>query len=63
MVIEDRSGGYPKYHRVDLNFVTTSEFRTLANSYQDVKDIKGPMVVKGAGAPEAPKAGSRRAAS
>jgi DNA gyrase subunit B len=54
LVIEDRSGGYPKYHRVDLNFVTSSEFRTLANSYQDVKDIKGPMVVKGAGAPEAP---------
>jgi DNA gyrase subunit B len=53
LVIEDRSGGYPKYHRVDLNFVTTSEFRTLANSYQDVKDIKGPMVVKGAGAADA----------
>jgi DNA gyrase subunit B len=26
--------------------VTTSEFRTLANSYQDVKGIKGPMVVR-----------------
>jgi DNA gyrase subunit B len=48
IVIEDRSGGYPKYHRLDLNFVTTSEFRTLANSYQDVKDIKGPMTVKSA---------------
>jgi DNA gyrase subunit B len=49
IVIEDRRGGYPKYHRADLNFVTTSEFRTLANSYQDVKDIKGPMLVRGAG--------------
>jgi DNA gyrase subunit B len=46
IVIEDRTGGYPKYHRVDQDFVTTSEFRTLANSYQDVKDVKGPMVVK-----------------
>jgi len=46
VVIEDRSGGYPKHHRVDLDFVSTSEFRTLANSYQDVKGIKGPMVVK-----------------
>ena len=46
IVIEDRSGGYPKHHRLDLDFVTTGEFRTLANSYQDVKGIKGPMVVK-----------------
>ena len=50
IVIEDRSGGYPKHHRLDLDFVTTSEFRTLANSYQDVKGIKGPMVVKTAAA-------------
>ena len=50
IVIEDRTGGYPKYHRVDLDFVTTSEFRTLATSYQDVKDIKGPMIVKTTGA-------------
>jgi DNA gyrase subunit B len=46
IVIEDRSGGYPRYHRVDLDFVTTSEFRVLANSYQDVKDIRGQMVVR-----------------
>jgi DNA gyrase subunit B len=50
IVIEDRSGGYPKHHRLDLDFVTTSEFRTLANSYQDVKGIKGPMVVRTAAA-------------
>jgi DNA gyrase subunit B len=49
VVIEDRSAGYPKHHRLDLDFVTTSEFRTLANSYQDVKGIKGPMVVKTSG--------------
>ena len=46
MVIEDRTGGYPKYHRVDLDFVLTTEFRTLASSYNDVKDIKAPMMVK-----------------
>ncbi len=57
VVIEDRSGGYPKHHRVDLNFVTTSEFRTLANSYQDVRDIKGPMLVKGAAATDADDVG------
>jgi len=50
IVIEDRSEGYPKHHRLDMDFVTTSEFRTLATSYQDVKGIKGPMIVKTTGA-------------
>jgi len=53
VVIEDRSGGYPKHHRIDLDFVSTSEFRTLANSYQDVKSVKAPMVVKTGAAAEA----------
>ena len=46
VVIEDRSAGYPRHHRIDLDFVTGSEFRTLANSYQEVKGIRGPMTVK-----------------
>jgi len=46
VVVEDRSGGYPRHHRVDLDFVTTSEFRALAASYQDVKEIRGPMIVR-----------------
>jgi DNA gyrase subunit B len=46
LAIEDRSGGYPRQHRVDQDFVTTGEFRTLATSFQDVKGIRGPMVVK-----------------
>ena len=46
LAIEDRSGGYPRHHRVDQDFVTTGEFRTLSASYQDVKDIRGPMIVK-----------------
>jgi DNA gyrase subunit B len=50
VLIEDRTGGYPKHHRIDLDFVTNSEFRTLAASYQDVKGIKGPMIVKTTGA-------------
>ena len=50
IVIEDRTGGYPKYHRVDLDFVLTTEFRTLASSYNDVKSIKAPMIVKTTGA-------------
>jgi DNA gyrase subunit B len=46
LVIEDRSTGYPRVHRIDQDFVTTGEFRTLASSYQDVKGIRGPMTVK-----------------
>jgi DNA gyrase subunit B len=46
LVIEDRSGGYPRHHRIDLDFVTTSEFRTLAASYQDVKGFRGQMIVR-----------------
>jgi DNA gyrase subunit B len=46
VAIEDRSGGYPKHHRIDQDFVATGEFRTLASSYQDVRGIRGPMIVK-----------------
>jgi DNA gyrase subunit B len=46
IVIEDRTGGYPRHHRVDLDFVSTTEFRTLASSYQDIHGIRGPIVVR-----------------
>jgi DNA gyrase subunit B len=49
LAIEDRSGGYPRHHRIDQDFVTTGEFRTLAASYQDVKGIRSPMIVKTTG--------------
>jgi DNA gyrase subunit B len=45
IMVEDRSSGYPRHYRIDLDFVTTGEFRTLLGSYQDVRGIKGPMVV------------------
>ena len=46
IVIEDRSGGYPRHHRVDLDFVSTTEFRTLVASYQEVRGIRGSIVVR-----------------
>jgi DNA gyrase subunit B len=52
IAIEDRSVGYPRHHRLDQDFVTTGEFRTLAASYQDVKGIRGPMIVKTTSAAE-----------
>jgi DNA gyrase subunit B len=57
LAIEDRSGGYPRHHRIDQDFVTTGEFRTLAASYQDVKDIRGPMIVKTTATAPADEAG------
>ncbi len=56
LAIEDRAGGYPRHHRVDQDFVTTGEFRTLASSYQDVKGIRGPMIVKTAASAEVEEA-------
>jgi DNA gyrase subunit B len=46
LVIEDRTGGYPRHHRVNIDFIGTSEFRALAASYHDVDGIKGPMTVR-----------------
>ncbi len=66
VAIEDRSGGYPRQHRIDQDFVSTGEFRTLASSYQDVKGIRGPMIVKttaAADADDVPDTGDGAAAS
>jgi DNA gyrase subunit B len=46
IALEDRSGGYPRHHRIDQDFVTTGEFRTLGSSYEGVKGIRGPMIVR-----------------
>ena len=37
--LEDRSAGYARRHRLDLDFVTTGEFRLLTAAYQDVRDL------------------------
>jgi DNA gyrase subunit B len=50
LVIEDRSSGYPRHHRVNMDFVGTTEFRMLAASYQEVDGIKAPVTVRTVGA-------------
>jgi DNA gyrase subunit B len=60
LVVEDRTGGYPRHHRVNLDFVGTSEFRVLAASYQDVNGFKAPMTVRTAAT--APPAGESESA-
>ncbi|HEX2344727.1 MAG TPA: DNA topoisomerase (ATP-hydrolyzing) subunit B [Vicinamibacterales bacterium] len=66
LAIEDRSAGYPRHYRIDLDFVTTVEFRTLLGSYQDVRGIRGPMIVTtltGAAHEEAPEDGDGEGAA
>ena len=44
LAIEDRTGGYPRHHRVDQDFVTTGEFRTLASNEQNAFCLPGGKV-------------------
>ena len=43
--IEDRSNGYPRQNKISLDFVTSPDYRTLLNSYREIRDIKPPMTV------------------
>ncbi len=51
VTLEDRSAGYTRRHRLDLDFVTAGEFRTLAAAYGDVRDVlAGPVTIRTAAA-------------
>ncbi len=39
VVLDDSTAGYVRRHRLDIDFVTTGEFRTLSSVYQDVRDL------------------------
>ena len=43
--IEDRSNGYPRYYRLDLDFLTGVDYRTLAGSYKEIQGLELPVVV------------------
>ena len=45
LAIEDRSNGYQRHHTISLDFVTAPDYRTLLNSYREIRDIKPPMTV------------------
>jgi DNA gyrase subunit B len=52
--LDDRSAGYGRRHRLDLDFVTTGEFRTLAAAYQEVRELMmGPVTIRTTGVVEA----------
>jgi DNA gyrase subunit B len=49
--IDDRSNGYPRVDHLGPDFVTTGEYRTLAASYADIRDLvramrKGPVEIR-----------------
>jgi DNA gyrase subunit B len=49
--VEDRSNGYARIDHIGLDFIATGEFRTLAASYADIRDIvramrKGPVEIR-----------------
>jgi DNA gyrase subunit B len=45
LAIEDRSNGYARHNIISLDFVTSPDYRTLLNSYREIRDIKPPMTV------------------
>jgi DNA gyrase subunit B len=45
LAIDDRSNGYPRHNVISLDFVTSPDYRTLLNSYREIRDIKPPMTV------------------
>jgi len=50
--VEDRSGGYPRQHRIGQDFVTTPEYRALMANHREMPSFNGEIVVSGS-APEA----------
>jgi DNA gyrase subunit B len=45
--LDDRSAGYELRHRIDVDFVTTGEFRMLAAAYQDIRELMmGPVTIR-----------------
>jgi DNA gyrase subunit B len=49
--IDDRSGGYSRIDQIGIDFVMSGEYRTLASSYAEVRDVirairKGPIEVR-----------------
>jgi DNA gyrase subunit B len=55
VALDDRSAGYARRHRLDLDFVTTGEFRMLATAFGEVRDLLGPVTIRTATGPEKDK--------
>jgi DNA gyrase subunit B len=51
LLVEDRANGYPRHYRLDVDFVSGGEYRTLLASYRDVKGVQLPVVVSATAPP------------
>ena len=45
LAIEDRSNGYSRHTTISLDFVLSPDYRTLMNSYREIREITPPMTV------------------
>jgi DNA gyrase subunit B len=55
--IEDGESGYSRRYRLDVDFATAGEFRTLAAAYPDVRELlEGPVTIRTAAAAETAEA-------
>src|SRR5438067_1293363 len=43
--VEDRAAGYPRQHRIGVDFVTAGEYRTLLANHRDIPSLSGDIVV------------------
>jgi DNA gyrase subunit B len=43
--IDDRSNGYPRQHRIGVDFVTAAEYRTLLANRRDIPPLGGDIIV------------------
>src|SRR5204863_31988 len=46
LAVEDRSQGYPRKHKLGVDFVASGEYRTLQAAYREIQQIAFPVVVK-----------------
>ncbi len=55
--VDDRSNGYPRHHRIGVDFVGGVEYRTLAASRREMPAFSGEAVVSGVELPDEAPAG------
>jgi DNA gyrase subunit B len=46
--VDDRSNGYPRHHKIGVDFVSGAEYRTLVANRRDMPALTGDIVVSGA---------------
>jgi DNA gyrase subunit B len=50
--VDDRSNGYPRHHKIGVDFVAGVEYRQLVANRRDMPSFDGDMIVSGADLPE-----------